>query len=68
MKYAVVVETTAAGNSACVPDRPGCVNLGNTRDEMERNIGEAIDLYLDELRDRGAPVSEPTTDAAYMAV
>ena len=52
MKYAVVIETTAAGYSGYVPDLPGCVSAGRARAEMETNIREAIGLYLDELRDR----------------
>jgi len=68
MKYAVVIEKTQTGYSACVPDLPGCVSVGRTREEMDRNIREAIDLYLDELRSQGTPIPEPTTDTAYVAV
>jgi predicted RNase H-like HicB family nuclease len=68
MKYAVVIEKTGTGYSACVPDLPGCVSVGRTREEMDRNIREAIELYLDELRDQGAAIPPPTTDAGYVAV
>lgn len=50
MRYAVVIEKTDTGYSAYVPDLPGCVSVGDTRQEMDRNIREAIELYLDELR------------------
>jgi predicted RNase H-like HicB family nuclease len=63
MKYAVVMEKTGTGYSACVPDLPGCVSAGRTREEMNRNIREAIELYLDELRERGASIPDPSTDA-----
>ena len=68
MRYAVVIEKTETGYSAYVPDLPGCVSVGNTREEMDRNIREAIELYLDELRSQGAPIPAPTTDAEYIAV
>ena len=68
MKYAVVIEKTGTGYSACVPDLPGCVSVGRTREEMDRNIREAIELYLDELRDQGAAIPPPTTAAGYVAV
>jgi len=68
MRYAVVIEKTATGYSAYVPDLPGCVSVGRTREEMERNIREAIDLYLDELREQGAPIPAATTDTEYVAV
>jgi predicted RNase H-like HicB family nuclease len=68
MRYAVVIERTETGYSAYVPDLPGCVSVGRTREEMDRNIREAIALYLDELRERGLPLPAPTTDAEYIAV
>ena len=68
MKYAVVIEKTATGYSAYVPDLPGCVSVGQTREEMDRNIREAIELYLDELREQGAAIPAPTTDTEYIAV
>ena len=68
MKYVVVIEKTATGFSAYVPDLPGCVTVGGTREELERNMREAIELYLDELREQGASIPTPTTDTEYIAV
>jgi predicted RNase H-like HicB family nuclease len=76
MKYTVVIEKTGTGYSAYVPDLPGCVSVGRTREEMDRNIREAIELYsisrrrtaADELREQGAPAPPPTTDADYVTV
>jgi len=56
MRYAVVIEKTGTGYSAYVPDLPGCVSVGRTREEMDRNIREAISLYLDELREQRAAI------------
>ena len=68
MRYAVIIEKTETGYSAYVPDLPGCVSVGRTREEMDRNIREAIELYLDVLREQGCKVPPPTTDAEYIAV
>ena len=68
MKYAVVIERTATGYSAYVPDLPGCVSIGTTRAEVDRHMREAIELYLDELRELGSPIPAPTTDTEYIAV
>jgi predicted RNase H-like HicB family nuclease len=68
MRYAVVIEKTGTGYSAYVPDLPGCVSVGSTREEMDRNIREAIELYLDELREQGAAIPAPSTDTEYVAV
>ncbi len=42
MKYLVVLEPTPTGFSAFSPDLPGCIATGDTREEVEREIAEAI--------------------------
>ena len=66
--YDVVVEKSSDCWCAYVPDLPGCVSVGSTREEMNRNIREAIELYLDELGEQGSPIPAPTTDTEYVAV
>ncbi|MFM7405553.1 MAG: type II toxin-antitoxin system HicB family antitoxin [Cuspidothrix sp.] len=44
--YAVVYEWTGSNYSAYVPDLPGCVACGDTLQETEELIKEAIELYL----------------------
>ena len=61
MRYVVVYEETPTGRSAYVPDLPGCVAAGGTREETERLIREAIDLHLDALRQDNEPIPEPGT-------
>lgn len=39
-----------------VPDLPGCISEGETLEEAEENIKEAIGLYLDTLEDQGLPL------------
>jgi predicted RNase H-like HicB family nuclease len=70
MKYVVVIERAKDGGYwAYLPDLPGCVSSGDTREEAERNIREAVDMHLESLRDHGEPVPQPaasvtTVDAA----
>jgi predicted RNase H-like HicB family nuclease len=47
MRYAIVVEKTANNYSAYVPDLPGCVATGNTIEEMESQIREAIEFHIE---------------------
>jgi len=61
MKYAVVYEKTPNNYSAYVPDLPGCVATGATREEVERNIREAIALHLKGLRREREPIPEPAS-------
>jgi predicted RNase H-like HicB family nuclease len=43
MRYTVVLEQTPNNWSAYVPDVGGCISTGKTRQEVERNIREALD-------------------------
>lgn len=61
MKYAVVFEQTLNNYSAYVPDLPGCVATGKTREDIERNIREAISFHIEGLRLENYPVPTPSS-------
>lgn len=61
MKYVVVYEETGTGYSAYVPDLPGCVAAGGSREETEHLIRGAIELHIAALLEDGDPVPEPGT-------
>ena len=61
MKFAVVIERGPASYGASVPDLPGCIAVGRTRDEVERLIPEAIAAHLAALRAAGDPIPESQT-------
>ena len=68
-KYAVVIQKVPDSNyCAHVPDLPGCVSTGDTREEVERNIQEAIAFHLDGIREDGDPIPEPGTNVFYAEV
>jgi predicted RNase H-like HicB family nuclease len=50
-RYLIVVEQTETGYSAYVPDLPGCVSTGQTREDVEKNMQEAIAFHLDGMRE-----------------
>lgn len=41
-----------------VPDLPGCISEGDSFEEAEKNIKEAIGLYLETLKKRGFPLPQ----------
>ncbi len=49
--YRVEYEETPNNWSAYVPELPGCVATGRTRDEVERNIREAIAMHVEPIWD-----------------
>ena len=66
-KYLVILEHAEGSNySAYVPDLPGCVSTGDTREDCLRNIREAIALHIEGMREDGQPIPEPSSDADYV--
>ena len=61
LQYVVVYEQTPNNWAAYVPDLPGCIATGNTRDDVDRLIREAIVLYVDAAREFGRPIPQPGT-------
>ncbi len=68
MRYVVIVEQGENGVGAYVPDLPGCVAVGETREETLRLIREAIQLHLEGMREAGLPVPEPSSSSEYVEV
>jgi len=68
MTYAVLIEQGPTSFGATVPDLPGCVAVGRTREEVERLIQEAITEHLQGLREDGLAVPKPVTHAAMVEV
>ena len=68
MEYMIVIEKAPRNYAAYVPDLPGCVATGATRDEAIREIGAAMDLNIESLRENGDPVPAPQCTAAVVQV
>jgi predicted RNase H-like HicB family nuclease len=63
-EYLVVIEREGESWGAYCPDLPGTGVVGDTREEVEELIREAIAFHLDGLRASGDAIPEPTTVAA----
>ena len=68
MRYAIVIEKAENNYAAYVPDLPGCVATGQTVEETEKEIGEAIDLHLRGMREDGLPIPEPSSSVDYVEI
>jgi len=54
--YAYVIERAEDGGYwAYLPDLPGCATAGDTPEEVERQLPEAVKLYLEYFDQRGLP-------------
>ena len=67
-QYLVVIEMSGGTYSAFAPDLPGCVAAGDSPEEVERLLAEAIPQHIESLRAHGEPVPEPRSEARYVAV
>ncbi len=63
MRYRVIIEQDEDGVFVAeVPNLPGCISQGETRDEALSNVREAVELYLESLEAHGDPVPPPITE------
>lgn len=68
MEYVVIVEQGDTSFGAYVPDLPGCVAVGETREEAMQLIREAIELHLESLKKTGEPVPVPHSFAETVGI
>lgn len=68
MKYMVVVEEGPSSWGAYVPDLPGCIAAGDTREEVLELIEEAIAFHLDGLKADGQPLPAAHSSSASVEV
>lgn len=59
-EYLVVIEHEGDSWGAFCPDLPGVGVVGETREEVERLIGDAVSFHLDALREAGDPIPQPS--------
>jgi len=67
-RFLVVIEKAGANYSAYSPDLPGCVATGDTREEAEANMHEALQLHVEGMIEDGEPIPESAALAEYMVV
>ncbi len=67
-RYMVVVERGETSWGAHVPDLPGCMAVGETRQEVLRLVREAIEFHIEGLRQDGLPVPTPTSEGEFVEV
>ena len=59
LQYAVVFEQKPNNYGAYAPDVPGCISTGDTWNEIQEMMREAIALYIEASLEEGCPIPEP---------
>jgi predicted RNase H-like HicB family nuclease len=67
-RFLVVIEKATGNYSAYCPDLPGCIATGDTREEAEANMHEALQLHVEGLLEDGESIPESAALAEYMIV
>ena len=68
MQYLVVIEQGATSFGAYVPDLPGCIAAGESREEVAMLIHEVIKLHIEDLRAQGNAVAQPNSSSELVDV
>ncbi len=61
LQYTVVLEQTPNNWGAYVPDVGGCIAVGDTREEVLRNIREALEFHFEGLVEENLAIPTPGT-------
>jgi predicted RNase H-like HicB family nuclease len=67
-KFLIVIEKANSNYSAYSPDLPGCVATGETRDEAEKNMYEAVQMHVAGLIEDRLPIPDSQAVSEYLVV
>ena len=68
MRYLVVVEEGPNSFGAYVPDLPGCIAAGESKEEVLTLIREAIEFHVESLKETGQPIPPPSSSSELVEV
>ena len=68
MRYLVVVEKGLTSYGAHVPDLPGCIAAGESKEDVIALIRDAIEFHLEGLRQEGQPIPTPASTSELVEV
>jgi predicted RNase H-like HicB family nuclease len=68
MRYTVIYEQGPTSWGAYVPDLPGVISVGDSRNEVRRLIQEAIEFHVEGMREEGIAISPPSSFAGVIEV
>jgi predicted RNase H-like HicB family nuclease len=68
VKYTVIYERGPSSWGAYIPDLPGVISVGDTREEVERLIEEAVEFHVEGMREEGVPIPAPSSFSGVVEV
>lgn len=67
-RYLIIIEKGEQNYGAYSPDLPGCVAVGDTIEEVQKNMQEAIKMHLKGMVEDREPIPVPQTTARYVDI
>ncbi|HLX57259.1 MAG TPA: type II toxin-antitoxin system HicB family antitoxin [Ktedonobacteraceae bacterium] len=67
-RYLIIIEKGDQNYGAYSPDLPGCVAVGDTVEEVEKNMQKAIKMHLKGMIEDREPIPVQQTVAQYVDV
>ena len=67
-RFLILIEKGNENYGAYSPDLPGCVAVGDTPEEVEKNMYEAIKMHLQGMIEDNEPIPIPHTTAHYLDI
>ena len=68
MRYTVIYEKGETSWGACVPDLPGVIAVGETREAVEAEILTAVAFHIEGLQEEGLSVPKPSSETGVLDV
>lgn len=68
MKYTIIIEKGENSFGAYVPDLPGCVAVGETKEETSELIKEAIEFHIEGIKEEGQSLPEAVSSSELVEV
>ncbi len=67
-RFLIIIERAGKNYSAYSPDLPGCVATGETREEVEQNMYDAIEMHVEGLIEDNMTIPELHAVAEYLVI
>lgn len=67
-RFLVIIENENGHYGAYSPDLPGCVAVGDTLEEVQRNMEGAIRMHIKGMLEDNEPIPVPQSRVEYMEV
>lgn len=67
-RFLIVIEKAKKNFSAYSPDLPGCIATGDTMEEVEENMYEAVKMHVQGLEEEHLPIPKSQAVSEYLVV